>query len=154
MTRTASRAFTLAEVALAIAVFAAAVTVLTQTYVNALLSLDSLESETALNADLRFVRSIVIKEPNLETFEEGGEIETLASGIAAWEAEVEPALVSDLFFVDLTIVLKPPDSREPVEFAQHLLLLRPTWSDPVERSELIAENTERLLSMRGSSLPR
>ena len=98
MTRTASRAFTLAEVALAIAVFAAAVTVLTQTYVNALLSLDSLESETALNADLRFVRSIVIKEPNLETFEEGGEIETLASGIAAWEAEVEPALVSDLFF--------------------------------------------------------
>lgn len=141
------QSFTLIEVTVAIALFGLVVVVLTQAFVNTLLSLDSIESETALQADLRFVRTKVIKEPDLDTFEEGGEIETLTSGTARWEAEVESTNVSDLFQVELEIEIDPPEGERKV-FKQHLILLRPTWSDPVERSQIIAENRDRLMEQR------
>ena len=115
---------------------------------NTLNALHLTESEADRQADIRFVRSRVILEPDLETFEEGGEVMTLSSGKAVWEATVEPATVSDLFRVQLSIEITPEKTGKPEMHVETLLLLRPTWSDPVERSEIIAQNGDRLASDR------
>ncbi len=144
----AYRAFTLIEVTLALAIFALAVVGLTQAFVNILMSLDSIDNEASLQADLQFLRSHIILEPDLEKLKEGGEINTLGSGSAHWQAEVEPMPVSDLFRVILTIELSEPQDANPVTITEEILLLRPTWSDPVERSTILAENADRLQAER------
>ena len=141
-------AFTLLEVTLSLAIFSLAVVVLTQAYVNTMMSLDTIDNETALEADLKFVRSQIIQESNRDIFEAGGHMETLSSGTAYWRAELDQALVSDLFYVTLTIELHSPDAGEPNLYTQELLLLRPTWSDPIERSTILAKNNDRLLFNR------
>ncbi len=138
------QAFTLVEVTVALAIFAIAVVVLTQSFVNTLLSLDSIETEADLQADIRFVRSQALTVADREAFEEGDEITTLAHGTARWYATIESTQVSDLFQVQLTIELEPTDRLERTQHIQNLLLRRPTWSDPVERSEIIAGNSDRL----------
>ena len=110
------QAFTLVEVTVALAIFAIAVVVLTQSFVNTLLSLDSIETEADLQADIRFVRSQALTVADREAFEEGDEITTLAHGTARWYATIESTQVSDLFQVQLTIELEPTDSNEPSTF--------------------------------------
>lgn len=139
----AQRGFTMIEVLVAIALFAIAAVTLTSAFANALLSLSTLHEEAALEADLRWVRREVLLEPDLETFEQGGEITTLRHGRATWEPIVEQTGVLDLFRVTLTVRLELEDGtvRERLDT---LHLLRPTWSDPRERQMLLEENTSRL----------
>lgn len=140
--------FTMVEVTLAIALFGLTMVVITQAFVNTLVSLDSIESEADVQSDIRFVRALALEESDLDEFEQGGNVETLSSGTASWQATVEETRVSDLFSVQLTIELTPPGDTGRVTFNQDIMVLRPTWSDPVERSELIAEARERLLETR------
>ena len=140
--------FTIVEVTIALAIFSIAVVMLTQSFVNTLLSLDSIESEASILSDVRFVRAQALIVADREEFEEGGEVITLSSGSAIWYATIESTTVSDLFNVLLIIEMESPDNGEIEVYEQELFLLRPTWSDPVERSELIAENRDRLHSNR------
>ncbi len=140
--------FTLLEITVSIALFGLTMVVITQAFVNTLISLDSIESESDVQSDIRFVRTIALEESDRDEFENGGNVETLSSGTATWQATVEETRVSDLFNVQLTIELTPPSENSSQVFSQNLMILRPTWSDPVERSELIAEARERLLERR------
>ncbi len=140
--------FTLMEITLSIALFGMAMVVITQAFVNTMVSLDSIESESDVLSDVRFVRTIALEEPDRDDFEDGGKVETLSSGAATWGATVEETRVSDLFLVELTIELTPPNEIGQQIFVQNLVVLRPTWSDPVERSQLIAEARERLMEKR------
>lgn len=135
-----NRAFTLIEVVIAIAIAGIAFTVLTQTFVNVLETLDSLESQSDREQHIRFVRSQVIATPDLDDFEQGDTIETLDFGTATWSATVEPTRIVDLFRARLTIEFANPDG-EPFTFEETLLLLRPTWSsaDPIASSALLSE---------------
>lgn len=142
------KGFTLVEVVIALAIFAFAAVVFTEGFTSILLSLDSLDQRTAEVTDIRFIRSQIIKEPDLDTFEEGGEVETVDSGTAYWQAVVEPAFVADLFDVTLTIELPETDYREAEVITERFYLLRPTWSEPLDRSEIIADNKERLEDRR------
>lgn len=140
----AVRGFSLIEVLLALALAGMAFTVLNLAFANILTSLAALQVETDYQPVVRFVRTQVLLEPDREKLEEGGEIETLDFGTARWEAEVEEALVSDLFQLRLRIELNPPEAREPEVFQETILVLRPTWSDPVDRSKIFSENRDRL----------
>ena len=133
---------------MAVALFGLTMVVLTQAFVNTLVSLHSIESETVVQSDIRFVRSLALEESDRDKFEEGGNVEILSSGTASWQATVENTEVSDLFKVKLVIELNPPEGRRSEVYTQNLVVLRPTWSDPVERSELIAEARKRLLESR------
>ena len=144
----ASPGFTLIEVTLAIVLFSLAIVVMTGAFVNALTSLATIENEFTLQADLRFVRSHALKIADREEFEEGDTIETLSSGTATWSGSIESTGVSDLFFATLLIEMDPPDGGGAQVYQQNLYLLRPTWSDPVERSEIMAENADRLAQDR------
>ncbi len=143
--------FSLIETLLALAVFAMSMVVLSQTFVNTLLSLRAVEEQSEDLSSLRFVRAQVLREPELDKFESGGQIMTVNHGPAYWESEVEWTDVPGLFKVRLTIELpQPEEGSEPAIYEEDLLLLRPTWSrsDPGRLSNLKAEAKEKLDNLR------
>lgn len=143
--------FTLLEVTLALAIFSFAIVVLTQAFVNILMSLDAIKVASDREPTFRFIRTQVIQISDREELEQGGEIDTLDLGPAFWEVEIEQTEVLDLFRVDLRIELNPPELDAPLVREETLYLLRPTWSDPIDRSELKADAQDRLLLTRQQS---
>ncbi|MFO7725805.1 MAG: prepilin-type N-terminal cleavage/methylation domain-containing protein [Oceanipulchritudo sp.] len=131
--------FSLIETVIAVAIAGAAFFVLTETFFNVLLTLESLESEADHQKDVRFVRSQVIQLSERDELEEGGEIMTLDLGEARWQAEVESTSAVDLYRLRLEIEFENPDA-ESIQHQETLYLLRPTWlDDSFERSEVRAE---------------
>jgi prepilin-type N-terminal cleavage/methylation domain-containing protein len=139
--------FSLIEILLAVALAGVSLAVLTNVFVNVLHTLSRLELEADREPEIRFVRSQIIREPDLQTFEDGGEMETLELGTVTWQASVEPTAVPDLFEVELELRFAPPD-QPPFERREVLWLLRPTWSDPAERSLLRQEMIQKIEEMR------
>jgi prepilin-type N-terminal cleavage/methylation domain-containing protein len=137
-------AFSLIEVVVAVAIAGIAFFALTQTFFNILLTLDDLESESDVQKDIRFVRRQIIQIQEREELEEGGEVETLDLGTAEWMAELEETTVVDLFRLDLAVEFENPEGDEPIEYNEILFLLRPTWSDPIDSSEILAEAKDRI----------
>lgn len=142
------RGFTLIEVVIAVALFAMAATVLSSTFVNALLAREHVQNHDLRNSDIRAVRLQLLLTPNLEDAEEGDQLETLNSGEATWSAEIEPMEVVDLFRVILQIELLEPLEDQETTYSEELYLLRPTWSESGERSELLQEKKDDLLDSR------
>jgi prepilin-type N-terminal cleavage/methylation domain-containing protein len=142
------KGFSLIEVVIAVALFAMAATVLSSTFVNALLLRDRVQSNDIRNADIRAVRLQLLLTPNLDDAEDGSEIETLSNGEATWRAEIEPTNVIDLFRVELFIEFLDPQEEQEATHQETLYLLRPTWSDSSERSDLLQEKKDDLLDSR------
>lgn len=138
---------TLVEVLLALFLFGLAFTVLTQVFVNTLLAMDTAGERADRKEQFRFIRSVVLEMPDRDEVEDGGTIETLDLGPATWEAEVEETTVADLFRVQLTITLDGPLGDNETR-TDTLYVVRPTWSEPIERSKLIADAQERWLDLR------
>lgn len=134
------------EVLLALALLGMAIVGLTAAFTNTLVSLDQLNIENDRQGVLRFIRAQVLQINDRDEFEDGGEVETLDLGTAIWRAEVEETIVADLFKVYLEIELDPPDAKERRRelYKQQIHILRPTWSDPVERSTLIGDRRQLL----------
>ncbi|MCC5807688.1 MAG: prepilin-type N-terminal cleavage/methylation domain-containing protein [Opitutales bacterium] len=141
--------FTLIEALIALAIAGLAFAVLTQSFANTLTALRLMEIEADRQGDIRFVRSIAIMEPDLDEFERGDTIETLDRGRATWRGMVEPTTVPDLFRVRLTIEFENPEGGLPIEHEETFFLLRPTWSDPVDRSSLLSEMKDSVEFERG-----
>lgn len=144
----ARAAFSLIEVVIAVAIFAMAATVLTSAFANALLARERSVSNDLLNVDIRAVRLQLLLEASLEDAEDGDDMETLSSGEASWEAEIEPTEVVDLFRVQLNIKFSEPPEDLPSEYTETLYLLRPTWSDGGERSDLLQDKRDALEDTR------
>lgn len=132
------------EALVALVLFATVATIFSQAFFNTLLALDQNAAIASNVDDLRFVRSQVILQPDLDTFEEGGEIETLDGGQAIWEAEVEPTEILHLFRVHLTIEFAGTESIAAWNHEEDLYLLRPTWSDATETDEIMADLEDRI----------
>lgn len=141
-------AFTLIEVVIALAIFASAAVVLSQAFTNALLAREHGISNDNYEADIRTVRMQLLLEPDLENAEDGGEIETYKNGEASWQANIEPTNVVDLFRVELQIQFSEPEEGQDNSYTETLYLLRPTWSEADERSELLADKKDELESSR------
>jgi general secretion pathway protein I len=144
-----SAAFTLLEVLVALAIFAAAAVVLGATYVNALKAYEAVSKRNEFDADLRFVRSVVLTQADRDKVEEGGDLDLGDNKHAHWQADIASTDTVDLFSVAWTCEITDPDRREPYRVAQNFRLLRPTWSDPVERTKLLEQVKERILQLQG-----
>lgn len=141
-------AFSLIEVVLALALFAMAATVLTSSFVNALLAREHGQNTDRFHDDLREVRRQLLLEPNVDDAEDGDRHTTLHHGEAIWRARIEPTRVVDLFRAELVVeFLDPPEGR-PAVHRETLHLLRPTWSESDERSELLDEKKRKLENQR------
>ena len=139
-----SAAFSLIEVVIAVAISGIAFFVLTQTFFNVLLTLEGLESQSDYQKDVRFVRREIIQIADRDELEAGGEITTLDLGEAEWFVEIEETEIVELFKVFLEIEFENPDG-DPIEYRETLYLMRPTWSDPIESSAILAEARDAIL---------
>lgn len=140
--------FSLIEVVVALALFAMAAVVLSDAFVNALLARERGVSNDARNRDIQAVRMQLLLEPDRETAEDGGVYETLSNGAADWQATIEPINIVDLFQVQLRIEFREPQDDLESLHEETLYLLRPTWSEADERSELLQEKRSDLLDQR------
>ena len=143
-----SLAFSLIEVVVALALFAMAAVVLSASFVNALLAREKGLSNDVRNADIRAVRMQLLLEPNLEDAEDGDRYETLSNGEANWQATIEPSNIVDLFRVQLMIEFMDPQDDQQPNYQETLYLLRPTWSESGERSELLEDKRDALQDSR------
>lgn len=140
--------FSLIEVVVALALFAMASVVLTSSFVNALLAREHGQSNDLRHADIRAVRMQLLLEPNLDDAESGDRYETLENGTASWEASIEPTNVIDLFEVQLMIEFSEPQEGQDASHTESLYLLRPTWSEAGERSDLLQDKKDDLQNSR------
>ena len=143
-----ARAFTLIEVLLALTLFAIAVIVLSAAYINVLNGIDNVKTDRAFDQELQWVRQQVLLEPDLTTVEKGGESESVDFGKVDWEVAVDPTSIADLFHVTLHITTEGKGDRKPQEATQQFMVLRPLWSDPVDREKLRNDSKTRLESER------
>jgi general secretion pathway protein I len=144
-------AFTLLEVLFALAIFAGLAVVLGATYVNALNAYEVVSRRNAYDADLRFIRAAVLTEPDRDKVEEGGDLDLGENKRAHWHADIASTDTVDLFSVVWTCEITDPARREPYHRTQTFLLLRPTWSDPVERTKLLDQAKQRILELQGAA---
>ena len=143
-----STAFSLIEVVVALAIFAMAAVILSSSFVNALLAREKGQSNDVRDADIRAVRMQLLLEPNLEDAEDGDIYQTLSNGEATWRATVEPTNVIDLFQVQLSIEFLEPQEDQHPGYQETLYLLRPTWSESDERSDLLEDKKQALQDSR------
>jgi len=142
-------AFTLLEVLVALAIFAMAAVVLGATYVNALNAYNAASRHNEYDTDLRFVRAAVLTEPDRDKVEQGGDLDLGSGKRAHWQADIASTETVDLFSVAWSCEINDPARREPYHATQTFLLLRPTWSDPVERTKLMDQAKLRILELQG-----
>ena len=146
--RKASSGFTLIEALVSLAVFSMAATYLIATFVSALEARERGLSPNNLYKDIQAVRMQLLLEPNVEAAEDGGDYPTLHQGEARWEAEIDPTEVVDLFRVSLQIEFNEPINEAAGTYTEELYLLRPTWSEADDRSDLLAKKKEEHLDSR------
>ena len=138
--------FTLLEVLLAFALFAVAVVVLASSYLNIITSLEAVKTDRAFEQEVRWVREQALQEADRKELEKGGELTTPENGAVRWQAEVFPSVVPDLFSVELHVELagEKAGKQETREHTERLTVLRPSWSDPVERGKLLEDAKQRI----------
>ena len=132
----------------AVALFATASVVLTSAFVNALLARKHGQTNALRIDDIRAVRLQLLLEPNRDDAEDGGEMETLHSGTASWRSEIRATELVDLFQATLEIEFKDPLEGTEPNYQESLYLLRPTWSESDERSDLLESKRSELLRSR------
>jgi general secretion pathway protein I len=97
------------------------------------------------------VRAALLAEPSRDKVEEGGDLNLGGEKRGRWQAEVASTDTADLFAVTWTCTITDPARPAPYHTTQTFLLLRPTWSDPVERSQLLDNAKKRILEIQGTA---
>jgi general secretion pathway protein I len=142
------RAFTLIEVLLSVALFAIAVVVLAGAYVNVIEGVESVRSDRAFEQELRWIREKVLLEPDLDKVEDGDDAPTPDFGTARWDVTVEPTGVADLFLISLHVEMEGKDDEPLREANEQFMVLRPAWSEPIDRDKLRNEARARIEEAR------
>ena len=139
----ASCGFTLLETLLALALFSLAVVVLASAYLNIVGALASVQADREFEQEVRWVREQALLQPDLEELEKGGELKTPAVRTLRWSAEVEPGAIADLFTIDLSVEMAA-EKGAAREYRERLTVLRPSWSEPVDRAKLSEDLKRRI----------
>ena len=151
--RAARRGFTLLEVLVALAIFTLAAVVLGSAYVNVLNGYDIAQHSNARNDDLEFARSQLLAITDIDDAEKGGEFDDSANGChVSWHAQIDPTQTADLFTVTFTCaitVTDPSTHNHDETVTQTFMLLRPTWSDPTDRTKLLANAKAQIAKIQG-----
>gem|GEM_PF-169364 len=146
-----ARAFTLLEVLVALAIFALAAVVLGSAYVNVLNSYAAVSRSRDADEEIKFARLQFLAEPDVKKIEDGGEFDGIGDRHVKWTATATPTTTADLFSVTFNCEVTDPLQHEPQKVTETLMLLRPTWSDPTERSKLLQDAKNRIAEIQKKS---
>ena len=148
--------FTLLEVIVALAIFALIAVVLGSAYLNVLNSYVAVGRGTQNQQDIAFARQELLTQPDLASARNGDEFDAPTADSSRppthlkWTADIEPTDTTDLFTVTLTCVITTTDAKTPAQtFTQTFALLRPTWSDPTDRTNLRQAAAQRIAVLQG-----
>lgn len=142
-------AFTLIEVLVALAVFALAAVVLGATYVNVLNSYAVIDRNRDADEDVRYALSELRAIADLTTVEAGDQFDAADNGHVVWTCTVDPTTIADLFTVTFNCeITGRPGQTEPIKVTQVFTLFRPTWSDAVQRSQLLQDAKDRIVAIQ------
>lgn len=138
------RGFTILEVMIALAIFAAAAIALGAAYLNVLSGYAVVNRLAERDDDVKFARAALLAEADRETAEQGAEFESAEGRRVRWSATIEATNVADLFQVTFSCELTDPSTIKPFVVTQAFRVLRPTWSDAAERETLRNEARDRI----------
>jgi len=141
-------AFTLIEVLISLAIFALAAVVLAAAYLNVLGGYQAVARRQQGEEDWKLVRTAVLSESDRAKVEAGGRLPLADGSNLHWTAKIEDTAVADLFAVTIHAEPEIAAAGESRGREHRLLLLRPGWSDPVERGKLRAATQQRLAETR------
>lgn len=142
-------AFTLLEVLVALVIFALTAIVLGSAYVNVLNSYAAAARANQTNEEVAFARAQMLAETDRKIIEQGGDYESTGGRRVRWTATIESTTVNDLFAVTFVCEITDPARPEPEKVTQSFTVLRPTWSDPAERAQLLQDITTRIAELQG-----
>ena len=141
------QAFSLIEVLVALAIFAMAAIVLGATYVNVLNSYAAIDRDRDADEDVRFAISQLRGIADLTTAQAGDQFDSTNNRHVTWTCTIEPTTIADLFTVTFNYELDDP-GVDPKKGTQTFTLFRPTWSDAVQRSQLLQDAKDRIAAMQ------
>jgi prepilin-type N-terminal cleavage/methylation domain-containing protein len=140
--------FTLAEVVVALTLFALTAVVITQAVLNAQDTYRRLSQIDPRDEALPYVRQAILSLTERSEVEEGGTVVTPQGLTGEWEAVLLPTQVLDLFLLRYTVEWKDNTGQEaPV--TREVYVFRPGWSDSAVRQELRDRRLEWFNELRG-----
>jgi len=149
------RAFTIIEVLVAMAIFAMAVIPLSVGYINVLKAYDKAKAVMQTDPDVSFARAALFTQPDMNQAMQGGQYTTVDGRQLTWTADILAANnVPDLFTVTFTCQISPaPNStqQDPTSVTEVFWLLRPSWSDPTQRSALQTQIQQQITNLQGQN---
>jgi len=141
------RGFTLIEVMVALMIFGLTAVVMGGAYLNVLNSYEAAQRSNLNEGEVSFARSQLLTIAGLPTAQAGQEFDDGTRHVK-WTADAEPTTTTDLFTVTFTCVITDP-STQPKTVVETFMLLRPTWSDPTDRTTLRANAASRIALVQG-----
>lgn len=148
-----ARGFTLPEVMVALTIFAVAAVVLGAAYVNILKGYQVAGRLTSEDRDVAFARQELLTQQDLKTAEKGDAFDTVDGRHVTWTAQITSASTTDLFAVEFTCEVTEPAPKPATRVVQDFMLMRPTWSDPTERTNLRQAAANRIAVLHGKQQP-
>jgi prepilin-type N-terminal cleavage/methylation domain-containing protein len=138
------RGFTLIEVLVALAILSAAALVLATAFANVIRDYDAVFHHKDRAGDLQMIRAAVCATSDLPTAEEWNDIVLPDNRKGRWRVAVTPGQVADLFAVDCQIEVTGAANEDNFQTTDHMMLVRPTWSQPADRETLRAASRDKL----------
>ena len=143
-------AFSLLEVLVALMIFALSAVVLGSTYVNVLNSYEAVSRGNTRDEDVAFARAQMLVLTDRAKVEAGGEFDSLESRHVRWTATLASTTLPDLFSVTFVCeVSDPAKGGDPERTTQTFTVLRPTWSEAAEKTQLRQAVQDRIAEIRG-----
>jgi len=132
----------------ALMIFGLTAVVMGAAYLNVLNSYEAAERSNRNGDEVAFARSQLLAIPDLQTAVNGAEFDD-GDRHVKWTAEIEPTATTDLFTVTFTCVISDAGAAAPRTTTETFMLLRPTWSDPTERTTLRKNAADRIALAQG-----
>jgi prepilin-type N-terminal cleavage/methylation domain-containing protein len=151
-TPAAARGFSLVEVLAALAIFAMAFIVILSTYANILNSYEGIRRSRDADEDVKFARAALLAEPDIQKAQDGDEFDSTDDRHVRWSSTIEPSdTIADLFSVafECEITTAGQNNSEPEKVTETFMVLRPTWSDPIERGKLLQATKDQIAELQG-----
>ena len=149
--RARSAGFSLLEVLVALMIFALSAVVLGSTYVNILNSYEAVARGNTRDEDVALARAQLLAQPDRTKVEAGAEFDSLENRHVRWSATLASTVMPDLFAVTfLCEVTDMSKGGEAQKTTQTFTVLRPTWSDAAEKTQLRQTVRDRIAELQGT----